>query len=353
MAAMIVLGCSRCGCGRRPSASGSALSAASAAGAASWTVRLALPLAAALLPALAAASSVGGTEMPPAAGSCSAGVSCEAGAARDTTAGVASSQGASLEATRSFGAPPPDVWFNSWFSDPKVWAEVGPSFRKGDLVQIKRALREEAADALFEDLVGHRNWEAEVFNGSTMQFKRHNLACSRVDFHDCPRNLVAFHNHLGAALEEWSKLPLMRLAHWPPWPMATWYRPGDYISPHDDMVTNNSTGTRAISFILSMTRGWLPEWGGGFWWLPRGQAAEQHQPEFNTLYLFEPSPVSLHLVSPVTASAPDPLLHGEGADITRRRLTVSGWFTVQDPYHLAKVSDKYGFPPDFASTLPG
>ena len=172
----------------------------------------------------------------------------------------------------------------------------------------------------------------------------------------CPPLLLAFHSYLAESLDFWAQLPLAELGRWTSTrgtgPLATWFREGEYISPHDDQV-----GLRALSFVLSLTKQWERQWGGAFWWLGGGGAACL-PPEFNSLLLFQPSPLSLHLVSPVSFRQPagahpdySDLLAGErnapdegGAPPPwpRKRLAVSGWFEARDKLHPKLVAHHAG-----------
>ena len=156
--------------------------------------------------------------------------------------------------------------------------------------------------------------------------------------------LSALHAYLHADTGFWQQFPLGKLASWTGYTtgsMATWYRQGDFISPHNDMV-----GNRGVSFVLSMTKGWERDFGGSFYWL-NGQSHEV-VPEFNTLVLFMPSPRSIHVVSPVTyrgaRQAHRRRPSKEGGDASggwqppkaRSRFAVSGWFEFVDPQAMKR-----------------
>eukprot|EP00405_Crypthecodinium_cohnii_P043076 CAMPEP_0206559656 /NCGR_PEP_ID=MMETSP0325_2-20121206/20528_1 /ASSEMBLY_ACC=CAM_ASM_000347 /TAXON_ID=2866 /ORGANISM="Crypthecodinium cohnii, Strain Seligo" /LENGTH=415 /DNA_ID=CAMNT_0054061207 /DNA_START=39 /DNA_END=1286 /DNA_ORIENTATION=+ len=248
----------------------------------------------------------------------------------------------------NFGIPDSDAWFNTWFTDPKVWADIGKRFRKGEMIKVTQAMRPEVAEALWQDLVHHKNWVSEARNHDNMQFKRHNMNCSH-QHEDCPKVLSAFHAYLQRSIDRWSQLPLAQLHMWPAFPMATWYRPGDHIAAHDDMTTSVEQGTRALAFILSMTKNWPPKFGGQLGWFSKSTGTyTQHAPEFNSLYIFEPSAISIHTVSPVVDEAPDPI-KDPTSDYTVRRLTISGWFTSHDRYYMARINEKYNMMPNYIS----
>jgi SM-20-related protein len=90
---------------------------------------------------------------------------------------------------------------------------------------------------------------------------------------------------------------------------ATLYRPGDFLTMHDDLYGGHK---RLAAYVLNMTPGWRPDWGGVLnFFDSRGHVAEGYVPAFNALNLFR-VPVS-HAVSQVS------LFGG-------LRYSVTGWF---------------------------
>src|SRR5258708_26105897 len=90
---------------------------------------------------------------------------------------------------------------------------------------------------------------------------------------------------------------------------ATLYRPGDFLTVHDDRIGGHK---RLAAYVLNMTPGWRADWGGGLQFLdPAGHGAEGYVPTFNTLNLFKVP--ALHSVSQVA-------LYGG------LRYSVTGWF---------------------------
>jgi len=89
---------------------------------------------------------------------------------------------------------------------------------------------------------------------------------------------------------------------------ATLYRPGDFLSLHDDGVGEG----RVAAYTLGFTRAWRPDWGGQL--LFHGQDLEIERgfaPAFNTLTVF--SVPRWHSVAPVAPYAGAP------------RLSIVGW----------------------------
>lgn len=90
------------------------------------------------------------------------------------------------------------------------------------------------------------------------------------------------------------------------------YMSGDFISTHDDGLTDH--GGRRIAFVYSLTRDWLPHWGGHTMFMDNNDCsvAEAILPKFNSLVLF--SVPTLHAVSTIASFCTEP------------RYAVTGWF---------------------------
>ena len=93
---------------------------------------------------------------------------------------------------------------------------------------------------------------------------------------------------------------------------ASWYLPGDHSLPHSDNVTTGAHYIRQLAFVWHLSKDWRPEWGGALYWCP---TAAYQRSAFNTLYLFNVTPESMHFVTHVS-----PYARG-------KRLTVNGWWT--------------------------
>lgn len=90
-----------------------------------------------------------------------------------------------------------------------------------------------------------------------------------------------------------------------------WVKPGEYSSPHSDYVRR-----RSVAVVWHLTeQPWDPSFGGAFTWLrDKSSRDSYHHADFNTLYLFNPNPSTIHHVTPVT-------FWSEG-----KRLGVLGWY---------------------------
>lgn len=97
---------------------------------------------------------------------------------------------------------------------------------------------------------------------------------------------------------------------------ATRYRPGHFLTEHDDNVAGKN---RCAAFVLNLTSEWKPDWGGLLMFVgPDGHIEEAYTPTFNALNLF--TVPQRHCVSMVTPFAGAP------------RYSVTGWFRAgQDP----------------------
>ncbi|WP_421933547.1 2OG-Fe(II) oxygenase [Phenylobacterium sp.] len=90
---------------------------------------------------------------------------------------------------------------------------------------------------------------------------------------------------------------------------ATRYRPGDFLTAHDDDVAGKK---RLYAFVLNFTPAWRPDWGGLLAFHDAdGHVSEAYTPTFNALNIFRVP--QQHAVTQVASFA--------GA----QRLSVTGW----------------------------
>jgi len=65
---------------------------------------------------------------------------------------------------------------------------------------------------------------------------------------------------------------------------ATLYRPGDFLTTHDDKTGGHK---RRAAYVLNMTPGWCPDWGGILQFFDeRGNVSQGFVPAFNALNVF-------------------------------------------------------------------
>ena len=92
---------------------------------------------------------------------------------------------------------------------------------------------------------------------------------------------------------------------------ATLYRPGHFLTLHDDLGTANEQ--RRVAYVLNLTRRWQADWGGLLHFVNEdGEIVDSWLPQFNTLALFR-VPIR-HTVSYVAPFADEP------------RFAITGWF---------------------------
>ena len=93
---------------------------------------------------------------------------------------------------------------------------------------------------------------------------------------------------------------------------ATFYRPGDFLTLHNDGSGLTGPERRVCAYTLGFTRRWRADWGGQLLFHDRdGDIAHGFAPAFNCLTLF--SVPHVHSVAPVAAYAGAP------------RLSIAGW----------------------------
>jgi len=210
-------------------------------------------------------------------------------------------------------------WFGPWAYDPDSLRTIGEGLRAGKLVHIQNALSEHAAEALHRELWSITDWSVEVKASPEIQFKRHTYL-GQGPPSSRPPVLDAFHTYLHNEKDFWGRLARFNMSFWQKTAFGTWFRQGDFLSPHTD-----DTHKRDLAFNLAMTKEWDVSWGGAFWWLKDTNI--EHSPKFNNLYIFVPTSFTQHMVSTV-------LKEGD----THRRLSINGWF-VGSEFQVGTLSD--------------
>jgi SM-20-related protein len=91
---------------------------------------------------------------------------------------------------------------------------------------------------------------------------------------------------------------------------ATRYRPGHFLNLHDD---SHGRHKRVAAYVLNMTPGWRPDWGGALLFQDRpGHIAEGYLPAFNALNILSvPQPHWVEMIAPYAGAA---------------RYAITGWF---------------------------
>ncbi len=94
---------------------------------------------------------------------------------------------------------------------------------------------------------------------------------------------------------------------------ATLYRPGHFLTQHDDLANGVE---RIAAYVLNLTPEWRADWGGVLNFLdPDGHVAEGYTPAFNALNIFKvPQPHSVSYVAPFARSG---------------RYSITGWLRAK------------------------
>lgn len=102
---------------------------------------------------------------------------------------------------------------------------------------------------------------------------------------------------------------------------ATRYRPGHFLTEHDDAVDGKN---RCAAFVLNLTPEWRADWGGLLMFIGAdGHVEQAYTPKFNALNIF--TVPQRHCVSVVAPFAP------------AVRYSVTGWFrSGEDPLKAAR-----------------
>lgn len=97
--------------------------------------------------------------------------------------------------------------------------------------------------------------------------------------------------------------------------MATRYRPGHFLTAHDDEAPGRD---RLYAYVLNLTRRWRADWGGMLLFLDEADhVAEGYMPAFNSLNIFKvPQRHAVSIVAPFA-----------GED----RLAITGWLRARAP----------------------
>ena len=96
-------------------------------------------------------------------------------------------------------------------------------------------------------------------------------------------------------------------------PQYTRFTPGHFLTRHIDVVPGRG---RRFAFVLGMTKGWHPDWGGLLqFYAKSGTPRDAWTPKFNVLSIFAVKHV--HSVTYVTPYALEP------------RLSLTGWFVAK------------------------
>jgi Rps23 Pro-64 3,4-dihydroxylase Tpa1-like proline 4-hydroxylase len=217
-------------------------------------------------------------------------------------------------------------------------AALGNTFRRNGRVHIPSVLVSAAADRVHRCLTRETTWSVTFNNGPDfldLEYKtleeRSRLALSTMrraaagfhyvfDNHRLSRDGEAYpdETHYFARVVEFLNSPhVLRFVRdvtgleaiaWMD-AQATLYRPGDFLTMHDDRIGGHK---RLAAYVLNMTPYWRAEWGGVLQFIdPSGHIETGYVPAFNALNIFRVP--MLHSVSQV-------------AIFGGLRYSITGWF---------------------------
>lgn len=204
-------------------------------------------------------------------------------------------------------ALPRDLIHPRLFGRGSIWTSVRSALRTSRFVHITNALRPEIARSVHSALASSDAWRLHRDESPHFQCRHHNIY-QRAAFPPVLSEVAEIFDAEGT--KRWISDLAGVDATAPVTISASWYKPGDYSTPHRDVFRG-----RRVAFIWHLTDDWDPRWGGDLFWVPTGHAVP---PRFNALTLFVVTGDNLHFVTPVS-------------DIARgKRLAVSGWWCSSD-----------------------
>jgi Rps23 Pro-64 3,4-dihydroxylase Tpa1-like proline 4-hydroxylase len=184
-------------------------------------------------------------------------------------------------------------------------ATIAARLSAGEVCVIEQAFQAQFATDVHRALMASDAWRPHESFSSSFAYHHHNL----YDPTAYPTELKRCEALFGSVgTRRWMSALSGKDCMGPLQLSASWYMPGDYSLPHDDVGRG-----RTVAFVWHLTRDWDTRWGGDFFWCSPPVSTP---PRFNSLVLF---PVvlgrSMHFVCPVAPIA------------TGRRLTINGWWT--------------------------
>jgi len=217
-------------------------------------------------------------------------------------------------------------------------ATLADAFRRKGRLHIPNFLTKPSADRIYRCLTQETKWSVTFNNGKDFLdipnvgeeersklvfaawqrarsgfqyfFDNHRLSVDGEPYPDASR----FHARIVAFLNSAPTLNLVRTITGIPAiartdAQATLYRPGDFLTMHDDETGGRN---RLAAYVLSMTPAWSPDWGGILQFIGNdGHIEEGFVPAFNALNVFQVP--ALHCVTQVSLYA-------------GLRYSITGWF---------------------------
>ena len=189
-----------------------------------------------------------------------------------------------------------------------------PRLAAGELIVIRDAFEPPFAERMYRSLAGCTSWRPYEGYEEDFSYHHHNL------YHpeEYPPDLAWCSKIFGSSsTKEWVARLSGRSCVGPAQFSASWYLPGDYSLPHNDIAESGESFdrkvfNRQVAFVWHLAKDWRSEWGGALYWCAK---AYYLPPVFNTLLLFNVGTESNHFVTNVS-----PYAQG-------KRFAINGWWT--------------------------
>ena len=189
-----------------------------------------------------------------------------------------------------------------------------PRLAAGELIVIRDAFEPDFAERMYQSLVGCTTWRPYEGYEEDFSYHHHNL------YHpeEYPADLAWCSKIFSSSrTKAWVARLSGRSCVGPTQFSASWYLPGDYSLPHNDIAESGEsfdrkTFNRQVAFVWHLAKDWRSQWGGALYWCAK---AYYLPPVFNTLLLFNVGTESNHFVTQVS-----PYAQG-------KRFAINGWWT--------------------------
>ena len=189
-----------------------------------------------------------------------------------------------------------------------------PRLAAGELIVIRDAFEPDFAERMYRSLDGCTTWRPYEGYEEDFSYHHHNLYHSE----EYPPDLAWCSKiFCSSSTQEWARRLSGRSCVGPAQFSASWYLPGDYSLPHNDIAESGESFdrkvfNRQVAYVWHLAKDWRSEWGGALYWCAK---AYYLPPVFNTLLLFNVGTESNHFVTHVS-----PYAQG-------KRFAINGWWT--------------------------
>ena len=198
--------------------------------------------------------------------------------------------------------------------------QISDHLTNGGLVLIRDALQETVAMRMFACLDQFSDWKVYEDYQTNFHYHHHNIYeaslyppdlnwCSGIFGSELTKSLIQALSRRDCTGETVFS--------------ASWYMPGDYSLPHDDLPGDEGA-YRQVAFIWHLSKDWQPHWGGDLFWCRKNRYIT---PSFNSLILFNVSHENCHHVTQVSPHA------------AAKRLAISGWWTNKSENRAASRAE--------------